>query len=230
MHRQLERGRDEIDTARRRIDRAAPGKQHGESVQAAVQILMQRRDERGVPGGPTTFSSWSRRTKGPQTIKDESELIQRCRLNVWKPTDDLNIPKLSAAATLIPPRDDQLSTARRPETKSESDLDFVGELLVADDDLGVLEVTNIASDLAGLGGKGRSRAPLGRIARVGLGEHLVDLLERQTLGLWDEEVGVDKAASAESAPDEEDVRAKVALRIAKQEEPALAGRRSGRNG
>lgn len=59
MHRELERGRDEIDTARRRIDRAAPAEQHGESVQAAVQILMQRRDERG---GPTTFSSWSRRT------------------------------------------------------------------------------------------------------------------------------------------------------------------------
>ena len=148
-----------------------------------------------------------------------------------KPTDDLNIPKPCAMATLIPPRDDQLSTPRRePETKSESHLDLVGELVVADDDLGVLEVTNVASDFAGLGGKGRSRAPLGRIARVSLGEHLVDLLERETLGLGDEEVGVDEAAGAESAPDEEDGRAKVALRIAKQEEPALAVRRLGRNG
>lgn len=34
------------------------------------------------------------------------------------------------------------------------------------------------------------RLPLGRQAGSSLGHHLVDLLERQTLGLWDEEVRV----------------------------------------
>ena len=89
------------------------------------------------------------------------------------------------------------------------------ELVVADNDLGILEVTDVASDLAGLGGEGSRRAPLGRVARVGLRQHLVDLLERETLGLGDEEVGIDEAAGAESTPDEEDGRAEVALAISK---------------
>ena len=90
------------------------------------------------------------------------------------------------------------------------------ELVIADSDLGVLEVTDVASDFAGLGGKGSRRAPLGRVTGRGLGQHLIDLLERETLGLGDEEVGVDEAASAESAPDEEDGRAEVALAISKK--------------
>lgn len=64
---------------------------------------------------------------------------------------------------------------------------------------------------AHLGGVGGVRHPLGRVAGSGLLEHLVDLLESETLGLGDEEVGVDKAAGAEGAPDVEDLGAQVAL-------------------
>ena len=53
--------------------------------------------------------------------------------------------------------------------------------------------------------------PLGRVAWGSLLEHAVDLLEGETLGLWHEEVGVDEAASAEGAPDEEHLGAEVAL-------------------
>lgn len=59
--------------------------------------------------------------------------------------------------------------------------------------------------------EGGVRGPLGRSARGGLLHHLVDLLQGQALGLWDEEVGVDKGAEAEGAPDEEDLGAQVAL-------------------
>lgn len=62
--------------------------------------------------------------------------------------------------------------------------------------------------LASEGGVG---LPLGRSARGGLLHHLVDLLEGETLGLGDEEVGVDECAGAESTPDEEDLGAQVAL-------------------
>lgn len=41
--------------------------------------------------------------------------------------------------------------------------------------------------------------------------HLVDLLESKTLGLGDEEVGVDQGAGAEGTPDEEDLGAEIAL-------------------
>lgn len=62
-----------------------------------------------------------------------------------------------------------------------------------------------------LAGESRVRDPLGRSARGGLLHHLVDLLQSKTLGLGDEEVGVDKGASAERAPEEEDLGAEVAL-------------------
>lgn len=55
--------------------------------------------------------------------------------------------------------------------------------------------------------------PLARVSWVGLLEHTVDLLERQALGLGDEEVGVDEGAEAERAPDEEDLRTKITLDI-----------------
>lgn len=80
--------------------------------------------------------------------------------------------------------------------------------------LDVLEMAGVATDLAGLGGEGGSRAPLGRGTRVALGEHLVDLLERETLGLGDEEVGVDAGGRAKTAPHEEDVRLEVSLVLA----------------
>lgn len=51
--------------------------------------------------------------------------------------------------------------------------------------------------------KGLGRAPLGRGTGRGLLHHEIDLLERQTLGLGHQEVGVDKGAGAESEPDVE---------------------------
>ena len=54
-------------------------------------------------------------------------------------------------------------------------------------------------------------SPPCRGARSSLLHHLVDLLQGQTLGLGDEEVGVDKGTGAERAPDEEDLGAQVAL-------------------
>lgn len=58
--------------------------------------------------------------------------------------------------------------------------------------------------MAHLSSKGGSGLPAGRSTGSGLLHHLVDLLERQTLGLGDQEVGVDESASAETSPDEED--------------------------
>jgi len=55
------------------------------------------------------------------------------------------------------------------------------------------------------------RLPLGRSARGGLLHHLVDLLEGQTLGLGNEEPGVDEGARAQASPNEEDRRLEVAL-------------------
>jgi hypothetical protein len=55
-----------------------------------------------------------------------------------------------------------------------------------------------------LGSEGGVWAPLGGGTRSSLLHHLVDLLKRETLGLRNEEVRVDEAASAETTPDEED--------------------------
>jgi hypothetical protein len=62
-------------------------------------------------------------------------------------------------------------------------------------------------------GESGSGSPASRLARSNLLKHLVDLLERQALGFRDEEVGVDASASAEGAPDEEDLGAEVALTL-----------------
>lgn len=63
-------------------------------------------------------------------------------------------------------------------------------------------------------GKGGMGLPLGRVAGGGLLHHLVDLLQRQSLGLRDQEVRVDKGACAETSPDEEDGRLEVASVLA----------------
>lgn len=55
------------------------------------------------------------------------------------------------------------------------------------------------------------RLPLSRCARRSLSHHLVDLFERQTLGLRDKEVSVHESDGAETTPDEEDRGAEVAL-------------------
>ena len=60
--------------------------------------------------------------------------------------------------------------------------------------------------LFGIGARGH---PLGRLARGRLLEHAVDLLESKTLGLRDEEVGVDEADGAETTPKVEDLGAEV---------------------
>ena len=64
-----------------------------------------------------------------------------------------------------------------------------------------------------LGSVGGGRFPSSRSPGGGLLEHSVDLLKRKSLGLGDEEEGVDEGASAETSPDEEDVGAEVALAL-----------------
>lgn len=59
--------------------------------------------------------------------------------------------------------------------------------------------------------KGAVRLPFGGCPRRGLLHHLVHLLKGKTLGLGNKEVGVDKSAAAQGAPDEEHLGAKVAL-------------------
>ncbi len=71
----------------------------------------------------------------------------------------------------------------------------------------LVQHTSLAAHLLG---KGLGGPPLGRVARSRLFHHLVNLLESQTLGLWDEEDGVDEGASAETTPNEEDRRLQVA--------------------
>lgn len=62
-----------------------------------------------------------------------------------------------------------------------------------------------------ISGEGGVRHPFAGVSWGGLLEHAVDLLERKTLGLGDEEVGVHEADGAEGAPDEEDLGAEVAF-------------------
>ena len=54
------------------------------------------------------------------------------------------------------------------------------------------------------------RDPLAAVAGVRLLQHAIDLLEGEALGLGNEEVGVDEAANAERAPNEEDFGAEIA--------------------
>lgn len=84
-------------------------------------------------------------------------------------------------------------------------------LLNIDVDLSLSNLTMLGH--AHLVGESGSRSPASRVARSDLLEHLVDLLERQTLGLRNEEVSVDASAGAQSAPDEEDLGTEVALTL-----------------
>jgi len=76
------------------------------------------------------------------------------------------------------------------------------------DDLLTRDTALCQAHLVGEGGGG---FPASGVARVDLLKHLVDLLERKTLGLGDQEVSVDASAGAESSPDEEDLGAEVTL-------------------
>ena len=60
-------------------------------------------------------------------------------------------------------------------------------------------------------GVGLMGHPAGGGAGRGLGHHLVDLLERETLGLGDEEVGEEQAADTGGTPDEENLGTEIAL-------------------
>jgi hypothetical protein len=75
---------------------------------------------------------------------------------------------------------------------------------------------NLQVELATVGvtdGAGESLVgdPLGGGTRGGLLHHAVDLLERKTLGLGNQEEGVNEGACTETSPDEEDGRSKIAL-------------------
>ncbi|GMG06007.1 unnamed protein product [Aspergillus oryzae] len=76
------------------------------------------------------------------------------------------------------------------------DVDFVGDVLLGE---------------SHVGGEGGVRLPLGRGPWRGLLHHLVDLLEGESLGLGDEEVGVEEGAGAEGSPDEEHLGLEIAL-------------------
>lgn len=69
--------------------------------------------------------------------------------------------------------------------------------------LGNNALLNVVTSTHGLG-KGLMGPPLGRLAGSNLLHHLINLLQRQSLGLGNEEVAVDKGACAETTPDEED--------------------------
>ena len=77
--------------------------------------------------------------------------------------------------------------------------------------VGVLDLGVELAVLHRGGSESGSGSPLGGGAGSSLLHHLVDLLEGETLGLRDEEVGVDEGASAETTPDEEDGGLEVAL-------------------
>ena len=68
--------------------------------------------------------------------------------------------------------------------------------------------------LAHLLGEGVMGNPASRLASRDLLHHLVDLLERQTLGLRNEEVSENDADGASGAPEEEDLRSEVGLLLA----------------
>ena len=76
------------------------------------------------------------------------------------------------------------------------------------DDIGVEHALVGETHLGREGGRG---LPLGGGAGRRLLQHAVDLLEREALGLGDQDVGVDEAHDAEGTPDEEDLGAEVAL-------------------
>lgn len=79
--------------------------------------------------------------------------------------------------------------------------------------------------------------PFGGLARSGLFQHLVDLLEGKTLGFWDEEVGEEESETTGRSPNEEDLGSEVTLvgvdnvwgNITDNEVPEPVGRSSNGN-
>lgn len=67
-----------------------------------------------------------------------------------------------------------------------------------------------------LGGESGGGLPLGRQAGGSLLHHLVNLLERQTLGLGNKEVGVDSGTGAKRTPEEENLGLEVAVSVTNQ--------------
>jgi len=65
--------------------------------------------------------------------------------------------------------------------------------------------------VAGTGSVGGVRSPLAGGTGSGLLEHAVDLLKGETLGLGDEEIGVDEGEGAETSPDEEDAGLEITV-------------------
>lgn len=87
---------------------------------------------------------------------------------------------------------------------------FLHNLLV--NAVGILSMLNsVLLSVSLLGSKGIVRSPLGGVARVGLLQHGIDLLQRQTLGLGDQEVSVNEAACAQTSPNVKDLGAEVGL-------------------
>ena len=87
---------------------------------------------------------------------------------------------------------------------------------------GALVLLGVHEDLAALGkssttlletglSEGVGGLPLGRGPGSGLGHHLIDLLQGQTLGLVNHEVDESDADEAEAAPDEEDLGLQVGV-------------------
>ncbi len=64
----------------------------------------------------------------------------------------------------------------------------------------------------------RVRHPGSAVSRIDLVHHLINLLERQTLGLRDKEVGKGGGDTAEGAPEEEDFRTEVGVAFVRSDE------------
>lgn len=67
-----------------------------------------------------------------------------------------------------------------------------------------------------LSGKGGGGLPLGRLAGSGLLHHLINLLERQTLGLGNKEIGVDGGTGAKRTPEEKNLGLEVTVGLTDQ--------------
>lgn len=105
-----------------------------------------------------------------------------------------------------------MSISQIPFNKYKSQLFFFflhNFLLNAVSILSMLDLVLLSVSL--LGSKGIVRSPLGGVARVGLLQHGVDLLQRQTLGLRDQEECVNEAACAQTSPHVKDLGAQVGL-------------------
>jgi hypothetical protein len=57
----------------------------------------------------------------------------------------------------------------------------------------------------------RMRNPFAGMTGVNFLQHAIDLLERETLGFWDEEVGEEDGDDAEGSPHEEDLGGEVGI-------------------